>query len=121
MDKVDTLIEWNRLFISISLRLGKIYFDSADLDFSISKAHEEERWKWVDEVFVKDACLIYIWVLNHPKDKSTFLNCNFESISRFVKNPTSYTLVTGNVDCKYLRLYMGDDYNKAFSSLRHLC
>ena len=50
---------WNKLFISLTIRIGEIYFKSGDLNKTLEKVREEKRWAWVDEDFIKAALKLY--------------------------------------------------------------
>ena len=74
-------------------------------------SHKEERWKWVDESFVKEAEVIYRWLLKNPRDKDKVLCCSFEYLLSHVKdNPTS-PLAPRFDDSPYLKKYLGKDYD----------
>mgnify|MGYP003480915413 CR=1 FL=1 len=114
MDGFDTLREWNRLFVSLSLRLGRIYYQTGDMEFSLSKIKDEHRWRWVDERFIEDASKVYIWLLSHPKEQNSVLECNLEDLITHVINTPESPLPNRAIDSSYLRLYMDDEYNKSF-------
>ena len=115
MNVQNSLLAWNYLFISISLKIGRIYFETADINLAISKAHKEERWKWVDESFVKEAEEIYVWLLNNPKEENNALSCSFEYLYHQVKENPSSPLIPKIIDSGYLKQYLGKDYNNFLS------
>lgn len=115
MNAQNSLLAWNYLFISISLKIGRIYFETAAIDQALNKAHKEERWKWVDEIFVKEAEEIYVWLLNNPKEEKNALSCSFEYLYHHVKENPSSPLVPKIIDSGYLKQYLGKDYNNFLS------
>lgn len=102
---------WNYIFLSVALKIGQIYFTTSDMDLTLSTAHKEERWKWVDESFVKEAEVIYRWLLKNPKDKDKALCCSFEYLLSHVKDTPTSPLAPRFDDSPYLKKYLGKDYD----------
>lgn len=102
---------WNYIFLSVALKIGQIYFTTSDMDLTLSSAHKEERWKWVDESFVKEAEVIYRWLLKNPRDKDKVLCCSFEYLLSHVKDTPTSPLAPRFDDSPYLKKYLGKDYD----------
>lgn len=115
MNVQNSSLQWNRLFISVSLKIGKIYFQTSDMNLTLFSAHSEERWQWVDESFVKKATEIYIWLLNNPKEENTALSCSFEYLLSHVQDTPSSPLIPKLTESEYLKKYLGADYDNFFS------
>ena len=108
----EELLEWNKLFISISLRIGEIYFHTLDMEKTLSIARKEERWAWVDEGFVLSSSSIYRWLLSHPGERKNILLSSFEDTISHIEDdslsplPRSLSFPGG-----YLRKYLGRDWD----------
>lgn len=114
MDARPDLMAWNSLFISVSLKIGKIYFQTADMEQTLASAHKEDRWKWVDENFVREAVDIYIWLLKHPEQKDAALSCSFEYLYAHAKDSPDSPLSPKLIFKGYIEKYLGEDYDKFF-------
>lgn len=106
MNAESSLYAWNNLFISIALKIGKIYFETSDMNLTLSSVHKEKRWKWVDENFIREATEIYLWLLNHPEEKDRALSCSFEYLSSHVKNSPLSSLSPRIIEGGYLKEYL---------------
>ncbi len=111
MNAQTNLLEWNNLFISISLKIGKIYFETSDMDLTLSKAHKEERWRWVDKTFIQEAEEIYVWLLNHPSQENNARSCSFEYLYYHVKENPFSPLIPKIIESGYFKQYLGKDYD----------
>ena len=111
MNAQTSLLEWNNLFISISLKIGKIYFETSDMDLTLSKVHKEERWRWVDKTFIQEAKEIYVWLLNHPSQENNACSCSFEYLYYHVKENPSSPLIPKIIESRYFKQYLGKDYD----------
>lgn len=111
MDSYNNIKEWNELFLSLSIRIGEIYFRSLNMRETLAKVHKEKRWKWVNSDFVKKASRIYVWLLNHPEEREGLSNHSFESIFKHVdKTPNKPLLDEDNPMGEMLKLYL--NFNK---------
>ena len=108
----NELEEWNKLFISISLRIGEIYFHTLDMEKTIASARKEDRWTWVDEDFVLSSASIYAWLLAHPGEKKNILLSSFEDILSHINDtPSSSISPSPSIGGGYLKKYLGSDWD----------
>ncbi|MGN1163962.1 MAG: hypothetical protein ACI4S4_04045 [Candidatus Ornithospirochaeta sp.] len=106
------LREWNKLFISISLHIGEIYFHTLDMAKTLSCVRKEERWTWVDEEFVHSSSRIYRWLITHPGERNNVLLSSFEDILSHIDNaPSSPIPPSPSFPDGYLKNYLGADWD----------
>ena len=100
---------WNKLFISLTIRIGEIYFKSGNLNKTLEKVREEKRWAWVDEDFIKAALKLYLYAQEDRRRLEGIESHSMEDIFSHVLGESpdpipSSTTVKGRL----LSLYMGE-------------
>lgn len=95
------------MFISLTLRIGEIYFHTNDTSLTLQKTQKEERLKWADQEYLTEASTLYLWSLRHPDKIEGAYFMAYEDLlylSRHGKKPISQSPILGH----RLKLYLGE-------------